>query len=201
MKKKIALFLALIMILFSFASCSKSENPDDTKKIGAEDETVPEDTDSEDESLPPMGYNVGDLCYGAELNIVTAEGITEEKLNPVKTGKITVINFWGTWCGPCVAELPHFDQLEKTYENVNVIAIHTDSLNFTAPEFIGEHYPDSGIVFAVDAVSEAYALSLDIRGAYPATVIVDENGVIVEKIVGSATYEQLEAAVKKAMEE
>lgn len=155
----------------------------------------------EDENVPVPGYEIGNLCYGAELNIVTSDGITEEKINPVATGKITVINFWGTWCGPCVAELPHFNHLEETYDEVNVIAVHTDSLYYTAPAFIAEHYPDSGITFAVDTEKEGYALSLGIRGAYPATIIVDENGVIIERIVGSATYEQLQAVIEKALAE
>ena len=84
---------------------------------------------------------------------------------------------------------------------MDVVAVHTESLVETAPDFIAEKYAESGIIFVRDLAGEAYALSLNIRGTYPATVVIDENGVIVERIVGSATYEQLETVVKKALEE
>ena len=65
------------------------------------------------ESLPnptigdtQQGNQIGDLCYGYELELIDSTGLTGETLDPTTTGKITVINFWGTWCAPCVNELP-----------------------------------------------------------------------------------------------
>lgn len=44
-------------------------------------------------------------------------------------GKIIVMNFWATWCNPCMAELPHLNQIDKDYEehNVEVVAISLDA--------------------------------------------------------------------------
>ena len=44
-------------------------------------------------------------------------------------GEIIVINFWATWCGPCLVELPHLNTIDKTYEDkgVDVVVISIDA--------------------------------------------------------------------------
>ena len=44
-------------------------------------------------------------------------------------GEIIVINFWATWCGPCLIELPHLDAIDKNYEDkgVDVVVISVDA--------------------------------------------------------------------------
>ena len=146
------------------------------------------------------GNEVGDLCVNYDLEIVTPEGITTETVDPTATGKITVINFWGTWCGPCVAELPYFHQIAETYgETVTVIAIHTDLLSEDAPAFIQENFPDSSIIFAKDDAESSYYNALGGRGNYPHTVIIDENGIVLAKFVEALEYEDLEAVIEAAL--
>ena len=146
------------------------------------------------------GNQVGDLCYGYDLEIVTGEGISTETINPTTTGKITVVNFWGTWCTPCVNELPYFDQIAANYpDTVSVIAIHTNMVSETAPAYIASHYPDSNITFARDYIvdgMEGYYSTLGGRGTYPYTVILDENGTIVKIFWEALHYEDLEAVVE-----
>ena len=63
-----------------------------------------------------VGNAVGQKLPGSLLPIITGEAITSETFDPTSTGKITVINFWGTWCGPCVKELPDFDKIAKEFD-------------------------------------------------------------------------------------
>ncbi len=148
-----------------------------------------------------QGNEVGDICYGADLQLVNGEGILKETINPVTSGKITIINFWGTWCTPCVNELPYFDQIATNYkDNVNVIAIHTNMINDTAPGYIGEHYKDSNLIFATDLANEEYYTLLGGRGTYPYTVIIDENGKILKIFVTAVHYEDLEEVVKEELD-
>ena len=149
-------------------------------------------------NLPDHGNTVGTLCYGEELSVITKDGIGESTINPATTGKITVINFWGTWCTPCVKELPYFDQIATDFDgDVNVIAIHTNMICETAPEYIGKYYGDSKITFAQDTLDEGYYAKLGGRGTYPYTVILDENGVIAEIFVSALEYEDLKTAIEK----
>ena len=146
------------------------------------------------------GNEVGDLCVNYDLEIVTGEAITAETIDPTATGKITVINFWGTWCTPCVNELPYFDQIATEYaDSVDVVAIHTNMVSDTAPAYIAGHYPDSRITFARDGEGEAYYTSLGGRGTYPYTVILDETGKIVKIFWSSVHYEDLQAVVEQQL--
>lgn len=132
-----------------------------------------------------------------DLSVIDSAGITENTVNPAKTGKLTIVNFWGTWCSPCIEELPYFDQIASEYPgDVAVIAVHTDMASGTAPEFIGKYYPASNIVFAKDVEAEGYYTALGGRDAYPYTVVLDNTGIILSKFVGPVTYQELQEIVK-----
>lgn len=142
------------------------------------------------------GNSVGDLCYGSDLKIIKPDGISDLTVNPAYTGKITIINFWGTWCTPCVNELPYFDRIASEFkENVDVIAIHTDMVSDTAPEYIGNYYPDSNIIFAKDNEGEGYYSKLGGRGTYPYTVILNRNGKIIKIFYKALEYEDLRETI------
>ena len=133
--------------------------------------------------------------------MITADGIQTETVDPTSFGKITVINFWGTWCTPCVEELPYFDRIASEYKDeVSVVAIHSFMSQPTAPEYIGNYYPDSEMIFAGDLDADGYYKSLGGRGTYPYTVILDERGVITHVFLKSLDYEQLHAAVLENLE-
>ena len=169
-----------------------------------EDVRTPDpDNKVENEEGIPEGNQVGDLCYSYELDLIGKDGLTGEKLQPNKTGKITILNFWGTWCTPCVAELPYFEQIAKEYaDDVTVVAIHSAVSRETAPKYIGEHYPNTPILFSQDngeGFTGEFYTKLGGRGTYPYTVILDENGVITEIFVSSLTYDDLKTAVDKLL--
>ncbi len=146
-----------------------------------------------------QGNAVGDLCYGYDLEAVPEDGTT---IDPTQTGKVTVINFWGTWCTPCVNELPYFDQIAREYaDTVTVVAIHSSLSSNTAAGYVEQYYADSPILFAKDypldetGLTSGYYTSLGGRGTYPYTVVLDENGIIQTIFVSSLTYEELKTAV------
>ena len=149
------------------------------------------------------GNEIGDLCYGYDLEIFDGKSLTGETVNPIRTGKITIINFWGTWCTPCVNELPYFDQIASEYAGqVDVIAVHTHMVFDTAPEYISKYYADSQIIFAKDypvddtGLNGGYYSSLGGRGAFPYTVILDGDGIIVASFISSVEYEELKEVVE-----
>ncbi len=148
----------------------------------------------------PNSYNI---------TLMNENGISTETIDPATTGKITIVNFWGTWCGPCKAELPYFDEIATNYsDTVTVVAIHSNMLAVeTAPDYIKENYANSKMIFAVDEATDdigmngAYYLTLGGAGTYPYTVILDENGEIVQIFTKALHYEDLEEVVEQLLNE
>ena len=151
-----------------------------------------------------QGSDVGDLCYAMDLEVYNRDGggfNLEEQV-----GRVTVINFWGTWCGPCIAELPHFDQVAEAYaDTVTVVAVHSSYRGETAEAWIQENYPDSAIIFAQDPTydtdggSGAYYTALGGEGDFPMTLIVGRDGIITFKRRGSVNHDELVEAVEAAL--
>ena len=192
-KRKITrLITALVMIAVLLGTIGYYWNQEDVRNLA-----IPGNED--------RGNQIGDLCYNAELQIIDETGILEETIDPTATGKITIINFWGTWCTPCVNELPYFDRIASDYaEDVTVIAIHTNMICETAPPFIQTYYADSNLIFAKDftaegSTAEQYYTALGGRGTYPYTVILDETGTVIELFVSALEYEDLQKVVESQL--
>ena len=148
----------------------------------------------------------GSDCPDFEVPVydnVTGE-LTEQTYSPeTSRGKVTVINFWGTWCLPCKDELPFFDRVAREDEDVVVVAVHSVQDMAGAPSHIAENYPDSAIIFAQDSALSGAGTDdvITMMGGgmqYPYTVIVNAEGVITYLGAGSMTYEQLAALVAEA---
>ena len=167
------------------------------QKTPTQTQTQNPDTDTTVEYT--LGYMPGNLCYSFDAEIVTANGISGQTIDPTKTGKITVINFWGTWCGPCVAELPYFNQLAQEHD-VTVIAIHSALSRETAPEFIKNNYPETNMIFAQDVDNDINGEFYDLLGgigAFPYTLVLNEEGVVIASFPSSVTYDDLVKAISE----
>ena len=116
--------------------------------------------------------------------------------------KTYVINFWATWCKPCVEELPAFQKLHETYkdQNIEVILVSLDfkkHLNTRLIPFIKEHNLKPTVVLMVDPDQNTWIpkVSSEWSGAIPATIIYNKNKRSFYE--ESFTYEKLEFELKK----
>ena len=198
---KVSVIVAMVLLL---ASALIYFNVIDNPKTPAVT-TPPVSTDS-----TPLGNKVGDRCYGEALPVFDENGLSGETFNPADNlGKVTVINFWGTWCGGCVKELPYFDDIATRYKDtVTVVAVHTDLDFDTAAAYVDENYKDSLIIFLKDSLLDPTDPYSDDRyyttlggsnGAYPITLILDANGVVSHVFMRDVKQEELENAVKEAL--
>lgn len=185
---------AVVMLGVLIGAIAYYWTPEDTPK-------PPPTTQTENENGIKEGNKVGDLCYSFELEIVNGDGPTGQKIQPNKTGKITIINFWGEWCGPCKEELPDFDRVAKEYsQDVVVIAIHSAFGKEEGPGYIKKNFPDSPILFSEDTGESGDIYSLfDGGNAYPYTIILDENGVIIKTVVSKIHYDELKAIIDEQL--
>ena len=121
----------------------------------------------------------------------------EASLSALK-GKVVVVNFWATWCPPCINEMPVLDELYRAYgdQGVEVLGLSLDEegLPITEPfvEKLGVTYP---IVEADRETYQAYGNVLTI----PHTFVVGRDGKVAKRFVNNQTKAEFEAAIKAAL--
>ncbi len=163
--------------------------------------------DEKDYVEPTVGNSVGDACYALDLTLYNSDAVFNVERNP---NQVTVINFWGTWCGPCIEELPHFDAVAEAYAGrVTVVAVHSNYVptgDAHPTVWIPKHYPDTNILFAQDSGDPSdpsdmgdYYTALGGSGTFPMTVIVNGEGVITYVREGSVKHEELVEKVEEAL--
>ena len=203
------LYQTLYSSLELFFKDANAPQKDDTDKNESENEVnngENENVGGDEEKPEPeepkyeIGTQVGQKLPSYTVQIFDENGISQEKIDPSALGKVTVINFWGTWCPPCVGELPEFSEVASEYKDrVTIVAIHSVQ-NFTvnAVSHIQNNFADSDIIFAMDENSgegityydECYE-AFGGNGYYPYTIILNENGVITYAKEGALTKAQL----------
>jgi thiol-disulfide isomerase/thioredoxin len=118
-----------------------------------------------------------------------------------KNDSIYVINFWATWCKPCVKELPAFEKLVVDYSDkkVKILLVSldfSDKLESQVIPFIKKNSIQSEIVLLDDADANSWIpkVSPEWSGAIPATIIYNkDNRKFYEQ---SFTFEELETEIK-----
>jgi cytochrome c biogenesis protein CcmG, thiol:disulfide interchange protein DsbE len=105
-------------------------------------------------------------------------------------GKTVVLNFWASWCGPCVAETPSLVAMSRKMRdrNVVVLAVSVDEDDSAYHKFIREQGMD------MLTVRDAEKKSNDLYGThvFPETYIIDRNGVLRRKVIGEMNWTALE---------
>jgi thiol-disulfide isomerase/thioredoxin len=123
-----------------------------------------------------------------------------EKFLSTEDDKTYVVNFWATWCAPCIKELPYFEKLNATYsDQLEVILVSLDfpsKYDTKLKPFIKDKKLQSKVVALNDVDSNTWIPKVDESwtGAIPATIIFNKNKrKFYEK---SFTYDELETEVK-----
>lgn len=119
---------------------------------------------------------------------------------------IYVLNFWATWCGPCVAELPAFEKLNKKYasKKVKVVLISTDfkrNIDSRVKPFVKRKNLRSKVVFMNESDPNVWVnlVSPEWSGSIPATLILSKRNNKRLFIEGQMTFKELEANVLSVM--
>ncbi len=115
-------------------------------------------------------------------------------------GKVVVLNFWGTWCEPCKAEMPSLNKLylEHRDKGLVVFAISIDPSEQNVKSFISQK--GYSIPVLIDNNKEVYFDSYGLFGL-PVSVIIDRDGTIVQKVIGETAWDsrQMEEKIQKLL--
>jgi peroxiredoxin len=127
-----------------------------------------------------------------DISITTLEGETIQ-LSDLK-GKRVVLDFWATWCPPCVKEIPHFVQLAKENSTDELVIIGiSDEEEETLKPFVRKHQ----INYAIASGSDLPSPYADVR-SIPTTFFIDRKGIIQTVLTG---YHDLDSLRQNALAE
>lgn len=134
-----------------------------------------------------------------DLEVFDFQGV--EKFLKPNNNKTKIINFWATWCAPCVKELPYFEAIRTQYpDDVEVILISLDFPNQIETKlkpFLKQKQLKSKVIVLDDVDMNSWIPAIDPNwdGAIPVTLIVNKNKR--QFYPQSFTYDQLASEVEK----
>jgi peroxiredoxin len=130
------------------------------------------------------------------------------KLKAESNGKVLLINFWATWCAPCVAEFPEFVMIDKTYraKGVRTVSISTDEksdIESAVLPFLKKQKAEfeSFVSDSEDPQELIDVVDKNWSGALPATFVFDKQGKIVLTKYGIIDREELLKALESALKQ
>jgi thiol-disulfide isomerase/thioredoxin len=111
-------------------------------------------------------------------------------------GKVVLVNFWATWCIPCVGELPTFNKVHHDFASQGVVVIGValdDEGAAKVRPFLRKHPIDYTVALGSDPVAKHYNLE-----SYPVTVVFDRTGKEIKRFDESLKENDLVAAIRQS---
>jgi len=181
------IFSLVMMALLAgvlLSGCSSSSEDSATAETAAK-ETTP----------PPAPAGKG--APAPDFTLARLDG-SELQLSSLK-GKAVIIDFWDTWCPPCIKAMPHLQELSVEYAGELVVV--GVALGREGQEKVQAFTDKNGITFDVVMFNNDPNLITAFGGiqSIPTTFLVDGNGIIREKWVGGFGKAEYERAVKEVL--
>ncbi len=182
-KRTMLTYILVTMTGFCFAACNNNGKHEQVEQMQSASTAIAQDNDS----LPEQAGN--DVLFKDK------DGKTIS-LNSLK-GKVVFINFWATWCPPCIHEMPSIDKLKKSFkdnDNIAFLMVDVDNKIKKSTAFMEKKKYDLPVYVPAGNIPPDY-----LGGSIPTTVILDKKGNLVARIEGGRDYSSPE--IIKALNE
>lgn len=149
------------------------------------------------------GILSGAACSAAPVVVTPADAPVLKRAIASHKGRVVMVNFWATWCGPCVAEFPALVKFAKAHrsQGLDFLAVSADvrkdvptkvvpflvRQKYVGPAYL-EHAPDPEEF--INALDPAW------QGELPRTLIYNRQGKLVKSLSGAQTEKTLSAIVR-----
>ena len=130
---------------------------------------------------------------GRAIPVSPIPGVTDDVQQSLAAyrGKVVILDFWATWCGPCRMEIPGFIALQNKYrdQGLEIVGISIDPIaprgNPGGAPAVAPFIKDNGINYTILMVNNPGALKgFDVSQGIPTTYVVDRSGKVVRTYVG-----------------
>lgn len=156
------------------------------------------------DSLYLTYFSSTDMPYGVEVDqmAVPVEGtniMTNKMVNYSLTGKYTLIDFWGTWCGPCLELTPRLKKTRELYNlnDLQIISVAYDENISDVIEYATEHDMNWINLFEQNGSNKNGLIDKYKVTSFPTLVLIDKSGIIVTREIGVDGYRVIEKYLKK----
>lgn len=175
--KRFGIVLCAAAVIFCLGGCQREQKQQEQKKQEQKQET------SENSKAPDF---TAELADGSSFTLSEQEG------------KVVLLNFWATWCSPCVEEMPALEKIHKDYaEQVKVVAVDCGEDKAVVDSFLKENeYTFSVGYDENNEISRKYPVT-----GIPYTLIIGSDGVVKKTFTGSLGAEKQYEVYKEALEE
>jgi peroxiredoxin len=113
-------------------------------------------------------------------------------------GRAVILDFWATWCAPCVREIPHFVQLHEDYGDagLTIIGIPVNDTPEDVRQFVAANGVEYPILLGDESVIRAIAQAYGGVPVIPTTFFIDPDGQIARRFQGYHDMDTLESALR-----
>ncbi len=139
------------------------------------------------------GHEVGDQLPDFEIKCIDGSTFSINQA----VGKPVFINLWATYCGPCVKELPIFNELYNNHkDDLELIAVHSSLIDDDPIEYLKKY--NYSIPFAIDTEDDIVWDAVGGTSTIPQTIVLNREGVVIYNKRGSIDMALLEALYEEA---
>lgn len=170
----------LLLAVLAFAGC-KREQPQPLPKPAAPVATAPKPAGPANVDIP-------------KLKVATLDGKQFDLA--AQRGQWVVVNFWATWCGPCLKEMPELSALDAMREHVEVIGLDYEDI---APNDLKAFMQKHPVVYPI-AIVDVYKPPQDFEAprGLPNTYLIAPDGRVAKRFLGPVTAKDIDEAIAKA---
>lgn len=205
--KNIAGVILAMLLMITAVGCGQENRETNTGGMDnrqpvneSEQDAVQDETNEPEKQDEPVSYQElqeGDTAPDFTANLADGSTFTLSE----QSGKVVLLNFWATWCGPCVGEMPAFEKLYKEYgDEVAILAVNCLEDEETVRQFIAETGYTFPIAFDVEGVVN---MKYPTDGI-PYTLVIGKDGTVQKIYVGAADadtqYQEYKGAIDSALE-